>query len=261
MIERAYIFVDGPPKSGKTTFVEHVLRAYRNELLLAARFVPAKKPKDAGPAKGNAETTRYQKAGAIGTMLFRVPAEPDLFWTSDLVENYSRGIVVEGEVVEDILSPDLVVYVIRPLPESLLVKGPRGPRQVDRESMDLMERVIFHSDPLRLAALHEFERMLPKLGLTPRGTGWTIRKDCAGITRANVVVINVHDESERPAAEELAAEVRRIREDPEIKGDVLGMRANRRQPAILVANLADPKDKELKKALARVKGVMKNRSS
>lgn len=67
------------------------------------------------------------------------------------------------------------------------------------------------------------------------------------------MIINIHDESERPAAERLAAEVRRLRNDPDVKSDVLGIDAQRRQPTIFIANLADPKDKVLKKALARVK--------
>lgn len=267
MIERAYIQIDGPPKGGKTTLVEHVLKTCKNELLLATRFLPAKRPKDAGPAKGNDETKRYQDAGAIGAMVFRVtanagPEDFESFWSSELIENYSRGIVIEGAVSEEVVAPDLVVFVIRPLSEgeALLVKGARAPRQIDREGMEIMERVLFRSDPKRVSALQEFERLIPSLGLTPRGSGWAIRPDCSDITKAAVVVINVHHQRERLAADKLAAEIRRIREDPEVKDDVIGLRDARRQPAILVANLADPKDKELKKAVSRVRKVIATRS-
>jgi hypothetical protein len=257
MIEREYVWIDGPPASGKTTFIERLIVATRNELVLAARFVPAKTPKQSGPAKGNDETKRYADAGAIGTMLFRVPSQPDpdAFWSSEFIENYSRAIIIEGAVVEEILSPSLVVCVMCPLPEgeSLLVKGARAPRRIDRDSMAITEQVLFKNDPKRLGALHEFERMIPALGLTPRGGGWAIRDDSAGVTQAAVIVINVHDEGERPAAERLAAEVRRIREDAEIKNDVIGLRDAKRQPIIVIANLANAKDKELKKAITRVK--------
>lgn len=144
MIERSYLWIDGPPQSGKTTFVERLLPSCRNELVLAARVVPAKTKKQAGPAKPTPETKRYETAGAIGSMLFRfAPGDPDAFWATDLVENYSTAIVFEGEP-GDFVSPDLVVYVTRPLAEGqeLLVKGPPGMRQADRENMAFMERVL-----------------------------------------------------------------------------------------------------------------------
>ncbi len=75
----------------------------------------------------------------------------------------------------------------------------------------------------------------------------------ADLPSAALVVINVHDDAERPAAERLVAEVRRLRDDAEVKRDVLGVMAPRRQPTVVVANLTDPKDAGLKKVVTRVR--------
>lgn len=277
MIERAYVQIDGPPKSGKTTFVELVLKACKNEVLLATRFLPGKKPKQAGPAKGNEETKRYQKAGAIGVMAFNIPANAgpedfESFWSSELIENYSRGILVEGLVVEEIVVPDLVVFVMRPLPDGqpLLERKAREIPRVAPGFADAMEALVARElkalgaslAPALRAKLDAELRQIRHESKTPsKRTGWGLADGHMALPHAQVVVVNIHDESERPAAERLAVEVLRIREDPEVKKDVLGTRGNRRQPAILVANLADPKDKELKKALTRVKKVIATSSA
>lgn len=274
MIERAYLQVSGPPQAGKTTFIERLLAACRGELLLATRFLSVRKAKDGGPSKGNDETKRYEEAGAIGTMLFRVPPEPDpdAFWSSEFTENYSRGIVIEGEVVEDVVAPDVVVFVLRPLPD--------GPQLLEQKEVDAGRASIGFVKAMEALVARELESLGGSMSPDLRAKldtelasirehaskksstrkVWALADGHAGLVRAHVVVINVHDESERPAAERLAAEVRRIRDDTEVAKELVRYPANKRQPAILVANLADAKGKALKKAITRMKKTLSARS-
>ena len=88
---------------------------------------------------------------------------------------------------------------------------------------------------------------------------WTIAKGYAGIERAQRVVVNVRSSAERERAEPLLTEITRLRKDEEIHRDVIGLGGNRLPIAAVLADLSDPKDSGLKKALARVKRATRRR--
>ncbi len=81
-----------------------------------------------------------------------------------------------------------------------------------------------------------------------------------GIERAQLVVVNVRDASEREQGEALIEEVGRLRTDPEVFADIIGFRGNRTPVTAVVANLLDGKDPGTKKAVARVRRALRARS-
>jgi hypothetical protein len=88
---------------------------------------------------------------------------------------------------------------------------------------------------------------------------WTLANGYAGIERAQLVVVNVRTRSQREGAEPLLTEIARLRKDEEIYGDVIGLGGNKLPITAVLADLADPKDAGLKKAVARVKRATKRR--
>ncbi len=288
--ERTYIKVDGPARAGKTSLIERLLASNRSKTISVARFAEAESlSKPTGECSDNDETKRFKAVGAYDTVLYRyICGQEDeaerWFWDSEFMSsNYSDGIIVEGQWQLD-FPADLSVFVTRPLDEDepLLV---REMREVSRLSfkdyisivsgMDLgdepiiLEKAEGLSDGDLLAAEDEIidERGLIEIpdeeaeiltehikhGVPVHKEGWFVKESHSGLAEALVVVINIHGEHERPAAERLLREIRRVREDEKIMRDILGGWVSRRSQSAYIANLADPRDKELKKALSRIK--------
>jgi hypothetical protein len=72
--------------------------------------------------------------------------------------------------------------------------------------------------------------------------------------------VNVRDEDERRRADKLLSDLVKLRQDKEIFSDVLGCRGNRIPITAVAANLADPADPGLNKAIAEVRRVVQSRS-
>lgn len=274
--ERVYIWVDGPARAGKTTLVKRLLESNRSRDLMAARFqettsvrAPLEDP------RGNVETEAYAAAGATNTLLYRFrPRQRDragqAFWDTLFIEDYSQGIVFEGKLHPD-LHPDLVVYVTRPLApgDSLLAQGDRVVTRISlRDYLGAMAQAQASEDPAAEEVATEPEgedeieipdevgRQLARYareGVPITQRGWLLKDGYSGIAEAAVVAVNVRGEQERPEAERLVQEIRRIREKPDIRKDILGWRGSGRQISLFIANLADRRDRKLQKALARIK--------
>ena len=282
MIDRAYIWVDGPTGVGKTMLVERFLQSNRSRLVMAARLVETdqvKQPSEDRPGDGDPD--RYERAGAFHSIRYRYPpgeqgrAAGDFFRTS-FIEQYSEGIIFEGRSLTD-LEADLFLFVTRPLPEGedlvemrsreeariglrtylALASGgspdeldegpPDEDLELDMEDGEVIEEIEI-PDEVGRKLLEWAEKGVPVTREV-----WTLRDDHQGLARAGLVVVNIHDESERSAAERLAAQIRRIREDKQISEDVLGWNSRRRLKSIHIANLADRRDLELKKVVAKIK--------
>ena len=80
-----------------------------------------------------------------------------------------------------------------------------------------------------------------------------------GIERAELVVMNVRSDAERDAAQVLVEEVRRLRKDQAVFDDVIGPHGNRVPVTAVVANVSNPRDRGLKKAVARVRRALPER--
>jgi NAD(P)-dependent dehydrogenase (short-subunit alcohol dehydrogenase family) len=83
----------------------------------------------------------------------------------------------------------------------------------------------------------------------------------AGIEHAQMVVVNVRHDSDRAAAEQMAADVNRIRKDEERFADILGRRGIRTPVTVAVANVTDREDRGTRKVLARVRRTFGSVSS
>jgi NAD(P)-dependent dehydrogenase (short-subunit alcohol dehydrogenase family) len=95
------------------------------------------------------------------------------------------------------------------------------------------------------------------LSVPKRKEGWAIADRYAGIEDAQLVVVNVRAEDDRAAAEELAADVKRVREDEALFADIIGHRGTRVPVTVVVADVTAPAAVDFKKALARIRRAVR----
>jgi hypothetical protein len=287
MRERALIHVAGPEGAGKTTFIERLFEA---EVAFATcvrgeRDAKLRKAREAAP-KANAELRRYREAGASAVALYRF-AEPsmDAFFMSKVMEDYSEAVFIEGDCPIEYV--DLAVFVapVPPKGRSLLHRVTRDHAAAHLASLGQLARTLESpaamarllgaevGEPFAARALQQ-PRVLDELrrsmkptlrqarrARTPAATEhWALEERYEGIERAELVVVNVHGQAERAAAEALVEQVARLRNDEQVYRDVMGRGSNKVPITAVVADLLDPKDAGLRKAVARVKRAAKRRS-
>ncbi len=284
MRKRSIIQVEGPSGAGKTTFVERLLESEIGLALgVRAEMDPTLKASRESAPRGHDELRRYRAAGADGAALWRFPRrDVDAFFTTRFMDEFSEIVYVEGDDPTGLA--DLIVFVAPPLPErgALLVRGGRGerPRSSERREERLL-RAIGDEEVVRLFGalmgepfasiirerpdlMHEIRRKassqpVPRSGATPRPTDrWTLAPGYDGIPRARLVVVNVRSDEEETRARAVVEGVDRLRTDEAVFRDVLGPLGSRVPVTAVAANLADPKDRGLKKAIARVKRTVRN---
>jgi energy-coupling factor transporter ATP-binding protein EcfA2 len=282
MRERAVVHVAGPSGCGKTTFIESVLGAVGG-LIVVARCVrddTRRHARETAP-KTHPELRRYRDGGASGAALFVFPESDigsDAFFMTELMADYSQGVVLEGNNPLGYL--DLAVFVAPPpaAGERLFVRRTRDRAREQRGKVDAIKRLLCEPDGVAEllgeivgGPLVEFARKSPKLtedtranllaGIAalrkapqPKPTQhWAISDRYSGIEHAQLVVVNVRHDSERGAGEQLAADLVRLRKEEELFNDVLGFRGSRTPITVVVANLAQPSDPGRRKALVRVR--------
>ena len=248
MRDRAIVHVAGPASCGKTTFIESVLGSV-DKLLIVARCVrddTFRHVRETAP-RTHPELQRYREAGASGAALFVFPqgdTSSDAFFMTELMQDYSQGVVLEGN--NPLVYVDLAVFVAPPpaAGEKLFVRRKRDMAREKALGVDAIERLLRELDGVAAA------RKAPK----PKAVEhWAIGDRYSGIEHAQLVVVNICEDSERVAGEQLAAELVRLRKEEELFKDVLGFRGSRVPITIVVADLAQPADPGRKKALARVR--------
>jgi hypothetical protein len=287
MRERALIHVAGPAGAGKTTFVEALIADLhdRGAFVLAARCVRddrLRAPRETA-SKAHPELRRYLEAGATGAALFAFPekAASDEFFITHLMEDYSEAALLEGD--NPVPFVDLAAFVApAPAPgRGLLVRRKRDRAKEEAAKAAALSRLL--REPGGAAELLEkmvggpiadlaranptlFEEARTSLlaGIArakkapppPPTEHWALAEGYEGIERAQLVVVNIRAEAERPCAEELVADVGRLRKEPALFQDILGIHGTRIPVTAVVANLADPEDRGRKKALARVRRAL-----
>ncbi|OGF04723.1 MAG: hypothetical protein A2W00_09520 [Candidatus Eisenbacteria bacterium RBG_16_71_46] len=280
MIQRAFLLVTGPAGAGKTTLIEHLLRPELRTVIVARciRDDALRKPEEATP-RNHRELRRYRRAGAASAVEYRFPASHadfDAFYSTRFMEEYSEGVVLEGDRPVEHL--DLTVFVTPVLAgqaslfrrvtvdrtrERLkilghwegLLESPQGTMELVRSHLG--ETLAEHMcAPSRLEetrasmlAILQSERAVAAPDPVKR---WTIAPGYEGIEHAGAVVANIRSVRERRGAERLVEELARLRKNEAIFQDILGWRGHRIPITAVVANLADPRDPGLKKALARI---------
>jgi hypothetical protein len=286
--QRAIIHVAGPEGAGKTTFIETVLQRVDPPILVARcrRDDRLAEPKETS-ARREPELRRYLHAGAAGVALFAFPeaaTTTDDFFMTDLMAEYSRAVVLEGD--SPLSYVDLSVFTA-PTPhgrERLFVRRstPRPSRRKQTavlkqlleepaDVVELMGRLVGEPVAAMLRARPELveatrAELLAKLG-QPQGSPtslpakrWTLSERYAGIERAQLAIVNIRDKDERRRADELVSDLVKLRQDREIFSDVIGYRGDRIPITAVAANLADPADSGVKKAIAKVRRVVQSRS-
>lgn len=281
MIERAYIHVGGPPGAGKTTFVEMLLRGI-DRWWLAARCVrndSLRRSRETS-AKTHPELRRYRQAGVTAAALFEFPGDDmgtDEFFMTHLMEDYSQGVVIEGD--NPLGFVDLRVY-IAPAPAagaSVFVRYQRDRAKEERAKADSLEHLLGKPDgpaelleqlvgipvaafvrghqPLLeqtranlLAAIARARKAPPPKPTEHRA----VAEGYEGVEHAQLVVVNIRNEPERKQGEQLVGDLGRLRKEPVLFKDILGAHGTKTPITAVVANLNEPKDAGLKKALARV---------
>ena len=285
---RGFVHVAGPAKAGKTALVEAMLEC-SDALVIAARCGrddTLTQPRESFP-RTHPELRRYRQAGASGAALFRFPgdgSEHDAFLMTELMSDYSEGVVVEGDSPLEFV--DLRVFVA-PAPangDEFFVR--RSPTTDDRTNISVLGQVLSEPDsvinlldwaggPVLAEMGRGHEALLESVRLKlladlRKGGGlraakprvrWAVADRYAGIEHAQMVVVNVRHDSDRAAAEQMAADVNRIRKDKELFADILGRRGTRTPVTVVVANVTDPDDRGTRKVLARVRRTFRSVSS
>jgi hypothetical protein len=274
----------GAEGAGKTTFIEAVLHRVDPPVLVARcrRDDRLAEPEESSP-RAEPELRPYLDAGADGVALFTFPeaaTSTDDFFATDLMAEYSRAVVLEGD--SPLSYVDLSVFVA-PAPhprERLFVRRstsrPGRRKQVAelKQRLDepaavaeLMGRLVGEPLAAMLRARPELveaarAEMLEKLGRAgdPPTKWWAVRERYAGIERAELAIVNVRGEDERRRADGLLSDLVKLRQDKELFSDVLGYRGNRVPITAIAANLDDPADPGVQKAIAKVRRVVQSSS-
>ena len=288
MRQRAFIHVAGSAGAGKTAFVEALLRSLGDEVICVRAVADStlRSPRETRP-KSHPELRRYRQAGASAVALYRFsPTEvtaTDAFFMTDIMEDYSTAVVIEGDCPLGFI--DLTVFVARPLPEggSLFRCVKRDHAAARAAAFKVWEQALTSTqamaqflqqnsgDPVLEVALSNpriFELGRPRLAADlakqraappPKPTKhWALVPGYEGIERAGLVVGNVRGNEEQPQADLFLLDVARLRKDETVFRDVIGWRGTKVPVTAVVANLADPRDAGLKKALTRVKRAVRS---
>jgi hypothetical protein len=287
MRERALIHVAGPVAAGKTTFVERLLNAeVAFAICVRAERDPKLRKEQESAPKSHAELRRYREAGASAVALYRfAEPNPDAFFMSEFMQDYSEAVFIEGDCPIDYVSLSVFIAPVPTKGRSLLRRVVRDHTASHRASIEqsasaienpaalarllgggLGERLVAMAlerprvvDDLRRSISSELgeERCAPPPAPTEH---WALAEGYAGIERAQLVVVNARSDTDRRAAESLLEDVARLRKDEAVYQDVLRHRGNKLPVTAIVADLSNPKDAGLKKAIARVKRTTRRRA-
>lgn len=268
MRARPLLRVAGPLGSGKTTFVEAVLRSRMAlSVCVRCRCDPRRQvARESAPVR-DAELRRYRSAGAVAAALYSYPrADSDAFYESEVVKDYSEAIVIEGD------SPagfeDLLVFVAPPLPAGTPLFRRFAGSLMARPPGSTLDELLAPGAlglPRNDAALLErWRRQALGSGHGSRGTdsARTVERNALaeayeGLERAQLVVVNVRADDDRTAAEAFVADVHRLRRDDVLARDILGPLGSRTAVTAVVSDLVAPRDPGRTKALARVRRAIR----
>jgi len=293
MRNRRLAHVAGPSGSGKTAFIEHLLEADLG-IVTCVRGVQESglhKVQESRPAK-DGELRRYARAGAITSIryLFGKP-DGDEFFVSNVMQEYSEAVVIEGDCPIE-WGTDLPVFVA-PVPaagrrllsrtgsspatgsgdaawDEILraLESPEGIIRLFKAQLGLpgLAGVIKNREQveaIRESKKEQIERersKRPSRQQQNKKKTWSLAEPYRGIQHARLVIVNVRSAAERKRGEKLLEDIGRLRSDEEVFRDVVGSRGSRTRITAVAADLSNPEDPGLKKAVARVRRALQDQS-
>jgi molybdopterin-guanine dinucleotide biosynthesis protein len=283
--QRALIHIGGPSGAGKTTLAEAVIAHAGEDVIIAARCrcdesltEPCESYSTTDPELG-----RYLAAGADAAARYSFPDTDDVhdaFFMTNLMEHYSDAVILEGD--SPLGYADLAVQVAPASGGRLLVRRKETTAHQERAVVDALEAVLNQPSGMhalvgrllgdtvagvalrfpevveqhRQRALTDLERVR-KTPVPKARMRWAVAGEYRGVERAQLVVINIRGQAERAAGEALLAEVARLRSDRAVFDDVASGGVSRVPITAVVADLTDPRDPGMKKALTRIRRAVR----
>jgi hypothetical protein len=278
--------VAGPPGAGKTTLIEAFLQTGAFSVLVARgrRDDRLRRSRETSP-RADDELRRYRRAGATGAAVFTSPpneASLDDFFETDLMQDYSEAVVVEGDAPPR--SGEVIVYVAPPLPHeaSLFVRVQRDRAAEERTKVAALRRFLRQRDGMnrfivevlgpefvgvasqRPGLLGDARAMLTASIERAEGAPpppptehWAIRPGYDGIEHAGVVVVNVRCADDLGGAARVLDDLGRLRRGRALFDDVVGWRGSRVPITAVMADVSNPNDAGTRKALARLRRTVR----
>lgn len=267
--------------------------ALMNNAWLVCQVQKTSSPDLVGEWSDSEESQILKEAGALKTAVYYMGVEnqppEDSFWDSSFINYYSQAIAFEANETPR-FSPDLCVHVMRPLKQGEELVSLREVEACQLDARELLKNVYGVSVPedayiLSEEESEEFVKMedendgpiesieipdelgkllisaVEKKSFPINKNAWTLHSDHKKIGRAGLIIINIRNEDERADAERTRQQIEKLRTSQEISRDIFNYQDERRRVTILIANLDNARDPELKKVFARIKRVVRNNSS
>ena len=292
--QRAFIRVDGTDNSGKTLLIQQYLKSNRSAWVSVARILETEEVNaPEADYKKTAELERVSTDDVFSTMVYRYPPQQrgrahEEFWDTTFMEEPTDAVFLE-DAADFGLAPDLNIFVTRPLAmnESLLrqdeieiarldVKGvlefltgiKLDEVEMPDDEIEDDENLEFSDDEIIEETITEIPDSVAEVILKAKSGGFPLKRQGRvllhthkNLKGASMVIINIRDEAETEAARQLAEEIRRMHKEEEIIRDLSLRTTDGRRLTLFIANLANPKDPQLKRAIARIKRVIRENSS
>ncbi|MFB3902420.1 MAG: hypothetical protein ACE15E_03125 [Acidobacteriota bacterium] len=287
--------VDGQPGAGKTTLICRLIESNRSRSQQVCRILARPESEVCAEEHGAKAQEQYPELQAwerAGALLPSVsgydPLQGDLADVLDRIgidPDTDDELILEGDN-DGSVRPDCAVYVLRPLAdgESPAVETEQVVAHIEfRDYLDAIGIDVPDDEPIVIEDLEVAdderteagagepgstafdESELAKLqqwieqGVPVKGKVLGLHPNCARLDRAgDVIVINIRDASELAQAEKTRAQIRGLYTDWH-KRNKLRLRGWGPPPGIYIANLADPRDPGLGKALAQLKRKLRQR--
>jgi hypothetical protein len=200
--------------------------------------------------------------------------------------NYSKVVILEGDNPLEYADLEVFVALVPDVGETLFVRRRRDVAAPQGARVDAWERMLSQPDGMATwmeevmgIPVGELLRKKPELGEDVRTNmlaaiaaartarpakaveHWAVSERFQCIERAGLVVVNIRDQCERASAEQLVADVHRLRKDDALFNDLVGWRGHRVPITAVVANIAHAHDAGRKKALGRVRRTIRQHSN
>lgn len=285
MRERAFIHVAGPDGAGKTAFIEALLAADFGIVgCVRCRQDASLREERISGSMRDPELRRYAEAGASRAALYRFPEEDaEGFWDTDFMEDYLPVVLLEGE--NPLGYADLQVFVGPPLGqgESILRRVEVDQAAIRAAELERLQEATETQEGFKRLFLgllgdaslvemmltgskqveeyrRDFQQNLDRLRQQPPPPPtehWALQPGYEDMAGAGLILINGRSEEAKARGEALVAELPRLRKDEDVFNDVIRLKGDRRPVTAVVADLSDPKDAGLKKAIARVRRTVR----